>query len=192
MYVIQYTDGKYVKKTATKVTMTFNEHIADRFKTVEEANKFIDNYISKKRRRSFVIQESTIKDEQITLKPTKNIRNSTIYEKLEDMINNCIENELVKLENKIARYDDMILDIRHYIRNKNTKLNTVYGYKIIKLMQDIERKRLDCKYEIARIEQLKSRLVTDLNKFDKFEFEEYKPRVITNIDDYINGNKEIE
>ena len=46
MYVIQYTDGKYVKKTATKVTMTFNEHIADRFKTVEEANKFIDTMLN--------------------------------------------------------------------------------------------------------------------------------------------------
>ena len=108
------------------------------------------------------------------------------------MINNFIENELVRLENKIAQYDDMILDIRHYIRDKDTKLNTVYGYKVIKLMQEIERKRLDCKYEIARIEQLKSRLTTDLNKFDKFEFEPYKPRVITNIDDYLNGNKEIE
>lgn len=197
MFVITYTDGKFVKRTATKTTTTSSEHLADTFKTIEDANKFIDTYIPKKRRRYYMIQESNIKDSEKVinkLKPhtTKVLdKPSNVYDKLKELMETVIDDELIKLEKQIATYDDMILDIRHYIRDENTKFNTVYGYKVLKLLQDIERKRLSCKYEIARIEQLKLKLSKDLISFEKFEFEPYKPRVITNIDDYINGTKTI-
>ena len=81
-------------------------------------------------------------------------------------------------------YNKKILDIRHYIRDENTKLNAVQMQRIGYFLQQVERERYECKSNKAIAEVF----LEDLNRLGDIRYLEdirrireskYKPRVLT-------------
>ena len=94
-------------------------------------------------------------------------------------------------------YNKKILDIRHYIRDENTKLNAVQMQRIGYFLQQVERERYECKSNKAIAEVF----LEDLNRLGDIRYLEdirrireskYKPRVLTyELLDEIVGKRRI-
>ena len=87
---------------------------------------------------------------------------------------NCLEQE----------YNKKILDVRHYIRDENTKLNAIQMQRIGYFLQQLERERYECKSNrlIAEI------FLSDLNNLENINCVEeirnikeskYNPKILT-------------
>lgn len=193
MYVIREKSGKYLKSTSNKVTLTTNEVLADNFSTFQEAFDFINNRIAKRRRNLFTPVEIRVDSKKVSkLIPEYPLGDSNIYNKIDESIKILIKEEIERLEKKVGYYDDAILDIRHYIRNDNTKVNACYGYKIFQLLQLVERKRISCKEEIIKLNKFQHKFDNLLGSVSTFSLEPYKPRVLNDIENYISGTKKID
>lgn len=81
-------------------------------------------------------------------------------------------------------YNKKILDVRHYIRDENTKLNAVQMQRIGYFLQQLERERYECKSNrlIAEI------FLSDLNNLENINYVEeirsikeskYNPKILT-------------
>ena len=81
--------------------------------------------------------------------------------------------------------DGVILDLRHYIRDNNTRLNACQAAKILFKLQKIERNRADIKREIQRIDLINNSVENAIAEADKFKYEEYKPRCIKDMDEFL-------
>ena len=88
-------------------------------------------------------------------------------------------------KDKLQYYDDVILDIRHYIRDENTRLNACQAANVLYRLQRIERKRAEVKCELQRINQVFDVIDTAISKADDFSYVSYKPRVIENMDEFM-------
>lgn len=88
------------------------------------------------------------------------------------------------LAEKLSYCDRVILDIRHYIRDENTKLNACQGYKVFKMLQEIERERLSVKTEIAKINEALTNMQQTDSKVRNFTFPPYNPRAVQDIGAY--------
>ena len=154
-----------------------------------EAEKYINNQIRKSQRELYYVSESkskttilkqnnsesnTIKNQVVT--ELKSIK-SDIVRKFSKQKDKCIE--------KLQYYDGAILDIRHYIRDTNTKLNACQAAKVLYKLQQIERCRADVKREIARINLIQDTIDSTINNADNFEYAPYKPRVIEDMDNFL-------
>lgn len=193
MYVIRERSGKYLKSTSNKITLTTNETLANNFSTFQDAFDFINNRIAKRRRNLFTPVEIRVESKKVSkLIPEYPLGDSNIYNKIEESIEILIKEEIARLEKKVDYYDDVILDIRHYIRNDNTKVNACYGYKIFQLLQLVERKRISCKEEIIRLNKFQYKFDNLLGSVSTFSLEPYKPRVLNDIENYISGTKKID
>ena len=193
MYVIRERSGKYLKSTSNKITLTTNETLANNFSTFQDAFDFINNRIAKRRRNLFTPVEIRVESKKVSkLIPEYSLGDSNIYNKIEESIEILIKEEIARLEKKVDYYDDVILDIRHYIRNDNTKVNACYGYKIFQLLQLVERKRISCKEEIIRLNKFQYKFDNLLGSVSTFSLEPYKPRVLNDIENYISGTKKID
>ena len=82
-------------------------------------------------------------------------------------------------------YDGMILDIRHWLRNENTKLNVCQGYQVVKKIQDIERARETCKKELQRVTALRNAVRKACQESVSFDYEDYKNRQIDDVRAFI-------
>ena len=193
MYVIRERSGKYLKSTSNKITLTTNETLANNFSTFQDAFDFINNRIAKRRRNLFTPVEIRVESKKVSkLIPEYSLGDSNIYNQIEESIEILIKEEIARLEKKVDYYDDVILDIRHYIRNDNTKVNACYGYKIFQLLQLVERKRISCKEEIIRLNKFQYKFDNLLGSVSTFSLEPYKPRVLNDIENYISGTKKID
>ncbi len=88
------------------------------------------------------------------------------------------------LAEKLSYCDRVILDIRHYIRDENTKLNACQGYKVFKMLQEIERERLAVKTEMAKINEALTNMQQTDSKVKNFAFPPYNPRAVQDIGAY--------
>lgn len=193
MYVIRERSGKYLKSTANKITLTTNETLANNFSTFQDAFDFINNRIAKRRRNLFTPVEIRVDSKKVSkLIPEYPLGDSNIYNKIDESVKILIKEEIERLEKKVDYYDDVILDIRHYIRNDNTKVNACYGYKIFQLLQLVERKRISCKEEIIKLNKFQHKFDNLLGSVSTFSLEPYKPRVLNDIENYISGTKQID
>ena len=82
--------------------------------------------------------------------------------------------KIEKYTTELKKYDGMILDIRHYLRDEHTKLNACQGYKVASVLQELERGRADCKKELQRFVMLKSSIIKACSDSKAFEYDEYK------------------
>lgn len=156
MYQIKDTNNRFIKKTIdNKITYTYSESLADVFPSEREANDFIRKMFSKKARKKYraVKSENDTAAELIPLKPssaeesTANLKSS--IDSFDETIHTQLDPEIEKYSQELQKYDGMILDIRHWLRNENTKLNVCQGYQVVKKIQDIERVRETCKKRTA-------------------------------------------
>lgn len=189
VYLIKDKSGRYLKTTVDKTTFTTNEVMADTFNSQREATDYIHKRFPKRRRRLYKI---VFINDVIDLTPDTNIQSNINYfdksqQQIDKLIQVSINPEIEKYRVQLIKYDDMILDIRHYIRDETTKANACWGYKIFKALQDIERKRAECKKELQRIVMLKNKLEKALIDTKDFDYEPYKYREIQDINEYINN-----
>lgn len=96
--------------------------------------------------------------------------------------------EIERYSKELSRYDKQIQDIRHFIRDENTKLNACQGYQVFIKIQELERKRVGVKKELQRYAYLRARVNKAVRYFEDFEYEEYKNREIEDVRAFLFGN----
>ena len=192
MYQIKDTNNRFIKKTIdNKITYTYSESLADVFPSEREANDFIRKMFSKKARKKYraVKSENDTAAELIPLKPssaeesTANLKSS--IDSFDETIHTQLDPEIEKYSQELQKYDGMILDIRHWLRNENTKLNVCQGYQVVKKLQDIERARAACKKELQRVSALRNNVRKACQESVSFEYEDYKNRQIDDVRAFI-------
>ena len=148
MYRIQDTNNRFIKKTMNnQITYTYSESLADVFPSEREANDFIRKMFSKKARKKYraVKSENDTAAELIPLKPSSaeesTVKLKSSINSFDETIHAHLDPEIEKYSQELQKYDGMILDIRHWLRHENTKLNVCQGYQVVKKLQDIERAR---------------------------------------------------
>ena len=190
MIVIQ-KDGCYVKvhKGTPMLTTTLGK--ATKFADDFEAEKYITNQIKKSQRELYnVIHINSKESSKISVSNTQisNNNKSTTISLLED-IKSKVEQKLGSQKNNYCQqlkyYDDAILDIRHYIRDENTKLNACQAAKLLYKLQQTERKRAEVKCELQRIGQVLDSISHAIDSANDFEYAPYKPRVIDDMGEFL-------
>lgn len=201
MYLIQNKNGSYVKLGIKGIiTLTSNESLADSFQSRRTATDFITKNFNKKQRRYYTIVyisgmtdplERSEKDASFSVIMPDGIKKSCYKKDHGKQIQDFVEQELAldieKYREEMNKYDGIILDLRHYIRNENTKLNASWGYKIAKALQIVERKRAECKKEHQRLTALREGVLKAIEDSQTFEYEPYKNRVIEDVVEFVNS-----
>lgn len=195
MYLIQAKSNKFLKTSANNsVAFTTNETLADVFNSEREADDFIRKTFSKKVRKKYRVVKcdndfvpelkiyQSSNDKKVNDKFVKSIQ------AFDEIINTYLNPEIEKYTKQLREYDYMILDIRHWLRDKKTKLNACQGYQAMKKLQDIERKRVECKKELQRVAILRGNIRKACNKAENFEYEEYKYKQIENMEEFLFSN----
>ena len=192
MYLIQDTNNRFIKKTTNnQITYTYSESLADVFPSEREANDFIRKMFSRKARKKYraVKSENDSELELVPLKPdvakesTVNLKSS--IDSFNETIHTHLDPEIESYSKKLQEYDGMILDIRHWLRDENTKLNVCQGYQVVKKIQDIERARETCKKELQRVTALRNAVRKACQESVSFEYEDYKNRQIDDVRTFI-------
>jgi len=192
VYLIQDTNNRFIKKTTNnQITYTYSESIADVFPSEREANDFIRKMFSRKARKKYraVKSENDSELELVPLKPdvakesTVNLKSS--IDSFNETIHTHLDPEIESYSKKLQEYDGMILDIRHWLRDENTKLNVCQGYQVVKKLQDIERARAACKKELQRVSALRNNVRKACQESVSFEYEDYKNRQIDDVRTFI-------
>ena len=192
MYLIQDTNNRFIKKTTNnQITYTYSESLADVFPSEREANDCIRKMFSKKARKKYraVKSENDFELELVPLKPdvakesTVNLKSS--IDSFNETIHTHLDPEIESYSKKLQEYDGMILDIRHWLRDENTKLNVCQGYQVVKKLQDIERARAACKKELQRVSALRNNVRKACQESVSFEYEDYKNRQIDDVRTFI-------
>jgi len=192
VYLIQDTNNRFIKKTTNnQITYTYSESIADVFPSEREANDFIRKMFSRKARKKYraVKSENDSELELVPLKPdvakesTVNLKSS--IDSFNETIHTHLDPEIESYSKKLQEYDGMILDIRHWLRDDNTKLNVCQGYQVVKKIQDIERARETCKKELQRVTALRNAVRKACQESVSFEYEDYKNRQIDDVRTFI-------
>ena len=192
MYLIKDRLSRYLKISIdNKITYTPNECLATPFPSEREANDFIRKMFSKKARKKYraVKSENDSELELVPLKPdvakesTVNLKSS--IDSFNETIHTHLDPEIESYSKKLQEYDGMILDIRHWLRHENTKLNVYQGYQVVKKLQDIERAREACKKELQRVTALRNTVRKACQESVSFEYEDYKNRQIDDVRAFI-------
>ena len=196
MYHIQDKNNRYLKITLdNKITFTTNESLANVFPSEREATDFIRKTFKKKTRRNYRAVNCDVgfvsdlsKAYQLVEKEKSADRYAKSIEGFERVIGTYLDPEIERYTQELQKFDGMILDIRHWLRDQNTKLNACQGYQAMKKLQDIERERAVCKKELQRVAILRGNIRKACNKAENFEYEEYKYRQIENMKEFLFGN----
>ena len=196
MYHIQDKNNRYLKITLdNKITFTTNESLANVFPSEREATDFIRKTFKKKTRRNYRAVNCDVgfvsdlsKAYQLVEKEKSADRYAKSIEGFERVIGTYLDPEIERYTQELQKFDGMILDIRHWLRDQNTKLNACQGYQTMKKLQDIERERAVCKKELQRVAILRGNIRKACNKAENFEYEEYKYRQIENMKEFLFGN----
>ena len=192
MYLIRDKSSRYLKRTTDgKITFTNSESLADAFPSEREANDYIRKAFTKKNRKFYkaVWRDTDSLSEPIINQPSNTGDNTGGYrqsiESIGESISTYLSPEIEKFYQKLQVYDGMILDIRHWLRDENTKLNVCQGYQVAKRLQDIERDRADCKKELQRVTLLRGAVQKACQDSESFEYDEYKNRQIKDVRAFI-------
>lgn len=189
MYNVIKKSDYYVKAVGNSPVLVSTLDKATLFK-VGEAEKYIKNRIRKNVRNEYQIVQTEIQDvpSKISDIPKPEFQKSSVTSELKD-VKESVYKKLSDRQNmykdKLQYYDDVILDIRHYIRDENTRLNACQAANVLYRLQRIERKRAEVKCELQRINQVFDAINTAISKADDFSYVPYKPRVIENMDEFM-------
>ena len=192
MYLIRDKSNRYLKRSAdSKITFTNSESLADVFPSVREANDYIRKAFTKKNRKFYkaVWRDTDSLSKPILNQPSGAEETSDGYtqsiEIFDESISTYLNPEIEKFYQKLQVYDGMILDIRHWLRDENTRLNVCQGYQVAKRLQDIERDRAECKKELQRVTLLRGAVQKACQDSESFEYDDYKNRQIEDVRAFI-------
>ncbi len=200
MYLITNKNGKYLKETLDSISFVSNVILAEKFNSQREASDYIIKHFSKKKRRYYRISFVSDIDDNFTTSTSNTPENPaepqpqaaeclSFTETIQQAINTYLSPDIDKYKAELKRYDDMILDIRHYIRDENTNVNACMGFKIFKRLQSVERKRVKCKKELQRLLKLQTGIQTSITESENFEYEPYRNRIVTNMLEFIDNEE---
>lgn len=199
MYLIKDRLSRYLKISIdNKITYTPNECLATPFPSEREATDFLKKMYNKKSRKMFkIIKENDTAYSEFTtvsnqVNQSQNQKDSTNkYEQCVKDFNKSISTylspEITEYVKQVKTYDNMILDIRHFLRREDTKLNACQGYIVVKKLQTLERERAACKKELQRLLLLKTSVRQAIKESDEFDYVEYKNREIVDVREYLFG-----
>ena len=200
MYLIKDRKDRFVKIThSNDLSHTTNENLAEHFQSEREATDFLRKMFNKKQRKMYkVVQnqdiEKSLSDFKTKHKPIQFDNSDQCFNKYLDIIigfdgfvDTYLTPEIEKYSKELSRYDKQIQDIRHFIRDENTKLNAYQGYQVFAKMQELERKRVSVKKELQRYAYLRARINKAVRYFEDFEYEEYKNREIEDVRAFLFG-----
>ena len=153
LYVIQKADkpNHYIRVVNNVPSVVTDVRKATVFQR-NEAEKYINNQVKKSQRSLYTVQKISPLSPVDTYKKTDTI--SELNE-IKVAVQNKFSDRKRKLTEKIQYCDGVILDIRHYIRDNNTRLDACRAAKTLYKLQKIERDRADIKRELQRIEKYK-------------------------------------
>jgi hypothetical protein len=182
----------YVKVTNSIPTLVTDVSKATSFKP-GEAEKYIRNHVRKNQHDLYRIVSETPTNPIIVTNPKEHINSpkTTVInclQEIKDSVSRKLSANQSEYYKELQYYDDAILDIRHYIRDKNTRLNVCSAAKVLYKLQTLERKRAEVKCEIQRIKQVFDVVDNAISGADDFEYLPYKPRVIQNMDEFMVGD----
>ena len=200
MYLITNKNGKYLKETLDSISFVSNVIIAEKFNSQREASDYIIKHFPKKKRRYYRISFVSDIDDNFTASTSSTPENPaepqpqaaeclSFTETIQQAINTYLSPDIDKYKAELKQYDDMILDIRHYIRDENMNANACMGYKIFKRLQIVERKRVICKKELQRLLKLQAGIQTSITESENFEYEPYRNRIVTNMLEFIDNGE---
>lgn len=200
MYLITNKNGKYLKETLDSISFVSNVIIAEKFNSQREASDYIIKHFPKKKRRYYRISFVSDIDDNFTASTSNTPENPaepqpqaakclSFTETIQQAINTYLSPDIDKYKAELKQYDDMILDIRHYIRDENTNVNACMGFKIFKRLQSVERKRVICKKELQRLLKLQAGIQTSITESENFEYEPYRNRIVTNMLEFIDNGE---
>lgn len=200
MYLITNKNGKYLKETLDNIAFVSNAIIAEKFNSQREASDYIIKHFPKKKRRYYRISFVSDVGDDFTISTShtpenivedkENTTNSLSFsETIQQAINTFLSPDIDKYKAELKQYDDMILDIRHYIRDENMNANACMGYKIFKRLQIVERKRVVCKKELQRLLKLQTGIQNSITESENFEYEPYRNRIVTDMIGFIENGE---
>ena len=200
MYLITNKNGKYLKETLDSISFVSNVILAEKFNSQREASDYIIKHLPKKKRRYYRISFVSDIDDNFTTSTSNTPENPaepqpqaaeclSFTETIQQAINTYLSPDIDKYKAELKQYDDMILDIRHYIRDENTSVNACMGFKIFKRLQSVERKRVICKKELQRLLKLQAGIQTSITESENFEYEPYRNRIVTNMLEFIDNGE---
>ena len=200
MYLITNKNGKYLKETLDSISFVSNVILAEKFNSQREASDYIIKHFPKKKRRYYRISFVSDIDDNFTTSTSNTPENPaepqpqaaeclSFTETIQQAINTYLSPDIDKYKAELKQYDDMILDIRHYIRDENMNANACMGYKIFKRLQIVERKRVVCKKELQRLLKLQTGIQNSIIESENFEYEPYRNRIVTNMLEFIDNGK---
>lgn len=191
MYLIQAKSNRFLKTSANNsVVFTTNETLADVFNSEREATDYIRKHFKKKERKNYKPKKyynSNVSDLSPLEKESRKDGFNNCVTALNSALDTYLAPEIEYYAAELKKYDGMILDIRHYLRNEKTKLNACQACKVSLKLQQIERDRAVCRKELQRVAILRGNIRKACNKAENFEYEEYKYRQIEDVGVFIFG-----
>lgn len=187
MYIIK-KGNYYVKVVNCIPTLVTSIDRATTF-NVGEAERYIKNQVKKSDRCLYNIEVVTasVKQSKISDPPKSEFTKTSVVSelaKIKGSMNTLSEKQHMCMD-KLQYYDDVILDIRHYIRDESTRLNACQAANVLYRLQRIERKRAEVKCELQRIGQVFDSINNAISIANNFEYSPYKPRVINDMDEFM-------
>ena len=187
MYIIKKGDY-YVRVVNSVPTIVTTLDKATTFKA-GEAEKYIKNQVKKSDRILYNIEAVSIpkKQPKISDPPELEFKKTSVIselKKIKDSMGKLYDRQHMYMD-KLQYYDDIILDIRHYIRDENTRLNACQAANVLYRLQRIERKRAEVKCELKRIYQVFDSIDNAISVANEFHYTPYKPRVIEDMDEFM-------
>ena len=191
MYLIQAKSNRFLKTSANNsVAFTTNETLADVFNSEREATDYIRKHFKKKERKNYKPKKyynSNVSDLSPLEKESRKDGFNNCVTALNSALDTYLAPEIEYYAAELKKYDGMILDIRHYLRNEKTKLNACQACKVSLKLQQIERDRAVCRKELQRLAILRSTVTKSIVKSIDFDYDEYKNREIENVAEFLFG-----
>ena len=188
-------DDYYVKVVNNNPVTVSSIKQATPFESVKEAQTYINKQIRKSIRNQY-------RAEPVAKQPEKNmmyeganieVKKTNVVSALQQVRSKMI-GEMKDLQHdyidKLQYYENVILDIRHYIRDYNTNLDTQQAANILYRLQRIERKRAEVKRELRRISNIFDSIDDAIKVADDYEYEPYKPRVIDDMGVFLESEEQ--
>ena len=199
-YVVK-RDNQYIKvKNNRPITVTELSK-ATKYNTEAQAEGFINNHIRPDDRDLYTVTKYSAeklppisslisKPKAVTksVQPVTTVTKTDIVCDLQDIkfqIVNRFSHHKSELQKEIERCDNIILDIRHFSRDSNTRLNACQAAKTFYKQQEVERQRAIAKKELTRIYEVEEFINNAINKAKSFDFDDYKPREIINMVEFL-------
>lgn len=178
-FIVNKQTGEYLKTTVDKFGFTANVTLADTFDTLEETNVYIKKITPRKLRKMCKVVDVDDKTK------TEVLSDVNFKQAIQETMDTYLTPQIKNYTAQLKKYDGMILDIRHYLRDENTKLNAYQGWKVMSVLQKLERERANYKKELQRVVQLRSSIKKAVKDSESFEYEDYKNRQIEDVTEFI-------